>query len=108
MRVIVQTMADDGIVNKVIGKLLDPAYPRRDVVGTVLSWFSIKVADVGMELSTGEPKETRFGEKTATLDLFNDAFDRLMAAWVHQTPDKTKIDPEKGVLVVFRPQADRK
>ncbi len=107
VRVIVQTMADDGIVNKVIGKLLDPAYPRRDVVGTVLSWFSIKVADVGVELSTGDPKETRFGEKTATLDLFNDAFDQLMAAWVHQTPDKAKIDPEKGVLVVFIDDLDR-
>ena len=107
VRVIVQSMADDGVVNKVIGKLLDPAYPRRDVVGTVLSWFSIKIADVGLELNTGDPKETRFGEKTATLDLFDEAFDRLMAAWVHQTLDMDKIDPEKGVLVVFIDDLDR-
>ena len=49
VRVIVQAMADDDIVSKVIGKLLDPKYPRRDVVNTVLSWFSIKVGDATLD-----------------------------------------------------------
>jgi hypothetical protein len=107
IRVIVQEMAKDDIVSKVLGKLLDSSYPRRDVVGTVLSWFSIKVADVGVELNTGDPKETRFGEKTATLDLFDDAFNKLMAAWLHRSLDAEKVEPEKGVLVVIIDDLDR-
>ena len=63
-----------------LGKLLDPSYPRRDVVGTVLGWFSVKVGDVGVSLNTGEAKETPFAQKTAMLDLFDEAFNRLMAA----------------------------
>lgn len=107
IRVIVQEMAQDDIVSKVLGKLLDPTYPRRDVVGTVLSWFSIKVGDVGFSPNTGEPKETPFAQKTAMLDLFDEAFNRLMAAWVHRSLDATKVEPEKGVLVVFIDDLDR-
>ena len=80
IRVIVQEMAKDDIVSKVLAKLLDPSYPRRDVVNTVLSWFSIKVGDVNVSLNTGETKETPFAQKTAMLDLFDEAFNRLMAA----------------------------
>ena len=107
IRVIVQEMTRDDIVSKVLGKLLDPSYPRRDVVGTVLGWFSIKVGDVGVALNTGEAKETPFAQKTAMLDLFDDAFDRLLAAWVHRSLDVDKVDPEKGVLVVFIDDLDR-
>jgi len=108
VRVIVQSMAEDGKVYEMVSKLLDPAYPRRDVVGTVLSWFSVKLpGNIDLKLNTGQPKETRFGEKTATLDLFDEAFDKLLAAWVHQTLDKDRIDPQKGVLVVFIDDLDR-
>jgi len=100
-RVIVQTMAQDGMVNKVIGKLLDATYPRRDVVNTVLSWFSLKAGAVEVGLNTGEPQPTALAEKTALLDLFDEAFDRLMAAWVHHKLDTERINPQNGVLVVF-------
>jgi formylglycine-generating enzyme required for sulfatase activity len=107
VRRIVQSMADDDWVSKVIGKLLDPSYPRRDVVNTVLGWFKIKGAGVEAGLNTGEAKETPLAEKTAILDLFDEAFDRLMAAWVHHKLDADKIDPSKGVLVVFIDDLDR-
>ncbi len=107
VRLIVQTMAGDGIVQKAIGKLLDPSYPRRDVVNTVLSWFSIKTPVGDVSLNTGVPQPTPFAEKTALLDLFDEAFDRLLAAWVHCTLDIHKIDPHKGVLVIFIDDLDR-
>ncbi len=107
VRVIVQAMADDSVVHKIIGKLLDPSYPRRDVVNTVLSWFSIKTPAGDLGLNTGEPQQTPFAEKTALLDLFDEAFDRLMAAWVHHKLDVDKINPEQGVLVVFIDDLDR-
>ncbi len=107
IRVIVQEMSRDDVVSQVLAKLLDPAYPRRDVVATVLGWFSIKVGAVDLKPNTGQPRETRFSEKTATLDLFSEALDRLMAAWVHRSLDMMKVDQKKGVLVVFVDDLDR-
>jgi formylglycine-generating enzyme required for sulfatase activity len=106
-RVIVQEMCQDDIVSKVLGKLLDPSYPRRDVVNTVLGWFSIKVGEAQIGLNTGKAVPTPFAEKTAMLDLFDDAFNRLMAAWVHRSLDVTKVEPDKGVLVVIIDDLDR-
>ena len=108
VRVIVQAMADDDIVSQVLGKLLDPSYPRRDVVNTVLSWFSVNLGGVvEFKPNTGTPKPTAFEEKAALLDQFSEAFDRLTAAWVHRSLDAHKIDPQKGVLVVFIDDLDR-
>lgn len=53
VRRIVQTMAQDGLVNQAIGKLLDPSYPRRDVVDTVLSWFKTRTYAVVPRLMVG-------------------------------------------------------
>lgn len=107
VRVMVQAMADDDAVSKVLGQLLDPTYPRRDVVNTVLGWFALKTPVGEVKLNTGTPKETPFAEKTALLDLFSEAFDNLMAAWVHRKADVKKIDPAQGVLVVFVDDLDR-
>lgn len=107
IRIVLQEMSRDTIVSKVFGKLLDPTYPRRDVVNTVLSWFKIKLPGVDVELNTGEPIPTQLAEKTAILDLFDDALDRLMAAWVHRRLDAKKINPNNGILVVFIDDLDR-
>jgi formylglycine-generating enzyme required for sulfatase activity len=107
VRRIVQSMAGDDLVNQAIARLLDPSYPRRDVVNTVLGWFKVKAPGVEIGLDTGDPQPTPFAEKTAMLDLFDEAFDRLMAAWVHHRLDAGKIDPEEGVLVVFIDDLDR-
>jgi formylglycine-generating enzyme required for sulfatase activity len=107
IRVIVQTMSQDDIFSKVISRALDPIYPRRDVVATVLSWFAIKTPIGDVKLNTGEPKPTPFAEKAALLDLFNETFDRLLAAWAHRSPDVEKIDPAKAALVVLIDDLDR-
>lgn len=107
IRIVLQEMSQDTIVSKVFGKLLDPTYPRRDVVNTVLSWFKIKLPSVDVELNTGEPIPTQLAEKTAILDLFDDALDRLMAAWIHRRLDAKKINPDNGILVVFIDDLDR-
>lgn len=107
IRKILQEMSQDSIVTKVFSKLLDPTYPRRDVVNTVLSWFKIKLPSVDVELNTGEPVPTQLSEKTAILDLFDDAFDRLSASWIHRRIDAKKINPNNGVLVIFIDDLDR-
>ncbi|MGC1378900.1 MAG: SUMF1/EgtB/PvdO family nonheme iron enzyme [Anaerolineales bacterium] len=107
VRVITQAMFADDFVSQSAAVLLEPFTPRRDVINTVLSWFSIKVGDADVGLNTSQPQPTPFAEKTAMLDLFNDAFDKLLAAWVHHSLDHNKIDPTKGVLVVFIDDLDR-
>lgn len=108
VRVIVQTMADDDAVSQILGKVLDPAYPRRDVVATVLSWFAIKLpGGVEAGLNTGAPRETPFAQKTALLDLFMETFDHLLAVWVSGNLFEKKIDPARNAVAVFIDDLDR-
>lgn len=109
MRVIVREMFADDFIIKNATALLEPFTPRRNVIDTVLSWFSIKVGDTSVELNTGNAKETPFSEKAPLLDLFDDVFDKLMRAWVrHQLlPDKADLKPEEGALVIFIDDLDR-
>ncbi|MEK7325100.1 MAG: SUMF1/EgtB/PvdO family nonheme iron enzyme [Chloroflexota bacterium] len=108
VRVIVQTMADDDAVSQILSKALDPTYPRRDVVATVLSWFAIKLpGDVEVGLNTGVPKETPFAQKTALLDLFMETFDHLLAVWVSGNLFEKKIDPARNAVAVFIDDLDR-
>jgi formylglycine-generating enzyme required for sulfatase activity len=109
MRVIVREMFADDFVAKSAAALLEPFTPRRNVIETVLSWFSIKVMDTGVTLTTGAPQETPFSEKSPLLDLFDDVFDRLMVAWVlHEIlPNKAELNPDEGALVIFIDDLDR-
>jgi formylglycine-generating enzyme required for sulfatase activity len=109
VRVIVQRMWEDDFITKNLTALFEPFTPRRDVINTVLGWFSIKLPFFEVEPGTGAPVPTEFGQKTAMLDRFNEVLDRLLAAWVHQSldPKVRRINPEKGVLVVFIDDLDR-
>ncbi len=108
VRVIVQAMfADEFILSKTFAALFEPFTARRNVIDTVLSWFSIKVGEAEVGLNTGKPEKTPFAEKSALLDQFDPVFDRLLAGWVHHTLDQNKIDPAQGVLVVFIDDLDR-
>ncbi|HFC09616.1 MAG TPA: hypothetical protein ENJ54_07205 [Chloroflexi bacterium] len=107
IRRILQEMAADDWFSKAAAKVFDPTYPRRDVVNTVLGWFSLKLGDAGLQLSTGTPQQPPLAQKTAILDLFDEAFDRLLAAWVHRDPLARRIDPKNGLLVVFIDDLDR-
>ncbi len=107
VRVIVQEMFRDDLISKLGAAFWEPFTPRRDVIETVLGWFSIKTPFGDAGLDTGKKQSTPLEQKMALLDQFDEAFDRLMAAWVHRTPDVHKIQPEKGVLVVFIDDLDR-
>ena len=108
MRVIVQEMFADDFISKSAATLLEPFTERRNVIETVLSWFSIKVGETGVKMSTGVPKETPFGEKAPLLDLFDEVFDKLMNAWVrHEILPGKELRPEEGALVVFIDDLDR-
>lgn len=107
IRRILQEMSEDSFVTDIMGKLLDPTYPRRDIVKTVLSWFKISIPGVEIGLNTGEPIPTQISEKTAILDLFDDAFNQLIAAWVHRQVSVKKTNPQEGILVIFIDDLDR-
>ncbi len=63
---------------------------------------------LSLEIDTNKYKtETPFSEKIALLDLFSEAFDKLIAAWIHRSFNSEQIDPEKGVLVIFIDDLDR-
>ena len=84
VRVIVHAMfADESFSSKAIAALIEPFTARRNVIDTVLSWFSIKVDGMEMSLNTGKPEKTPFAEKSALLDQFDPVFDHLLAGWVH-------------------------
>lgn len=107
VRRIVQTMADDSHVKVAIrARLLDPTYPRRDVLNTVLSWFAIKTPLGEFKPNTGQPQPTPFSQHAALLDLFDNAFNNLLTAWVHHKAGR-ELNPQKGVLVVFIDDLDR-
>ncbi len=107
MRVIIKGMESDTFVAKMASKLLDPRYPRRDVVATVLGWCSINFPGVKIDLKVSELKATPFQEKMAILDLFDDAFGCLVAAWLHGSLNQYKVDSQKGVLVIIIDDLDR-
>ena len=79
---IVQEMFRDDFISQAAAALLEPFTPRRNVIDTVLGWFSSQVRNAQIGLNTGKPLETPFAEKSALLDLFDEAFARPMAAWV--------------------------
>lgn len=107
VRVIVQEMYRDDLIEKAGAAIYDPFPTRRDVINTVLSWFAIKSPIVEAKLNTGTPVETTFAKKAALLDQFSEVFDRLSAVWVHSNLAATKIDSRQGVLTIFIDDLDR-
>ena len=108
IRVILATMAGGGLGDKFWSQVLDKSYPRRDVIATFLSFFSLKATETGVEFDIDKFKtETPFAQNTAFFDFFNDALAELLARWVHDTADPKKIDESKGALVIFVDDLDR-
>lgn len=107
LRAIVQEMYRDDFVARSAAAIFDPFKDRRDLIDSVLGLFSLPTPFGGLKLSLGAVRKTPLAEKAALLDMFEPAFDRLMAAWVHLKTDATKVDPTKGVLVIFIDDLDR-
>jgi formylglycine-generating enzyme required for sulfatase activity len=108
IRTILSEMARGDWKDKLTGAALNKFFPRRDVLATFLGMFKFKLGDAGFEPDVNATKtETPFARNAAFFDDFNEAFDQLLAAWVHGTLDAKRIEPEKGVLAVFIDDLDR-
>jgi len=108
VRAILAEMARGGFNDKLKSLLLDKASPRRDVLATFLSMFKFKLGEAGFEPDIDSHKtETPFATHTAFFDHFSEAFDQLLAAWVHDTLNYKEIEPEKGALVILIDDLDR-
>ena len=107
LRVILQRMESDSYISKMRAKIASPFFPRRDVINTILSWFSFKTPFGDMKLNTGAPIETTFAKKIAFSDQFNEEFVRLCAIWAQRDLNAKKIESKKGVVVIFIDDLDR-
>ena len=107
LRVILQEIFRDDFIAKLDKSFWELFTHQRDVIETVLGWCSIESPFGETNLATGKALVTSVAEKTVTLERFNTVLDRLTAVWVNGNPGATKINPEKGVLVIFIDDLDR-
>jgi pSer/pThr/pTyr-binding forkhead associated (FHA) protein len=108
IRTILIQLGRGSFSEKIKKALVDPTFPRRDVITTFLSMFKLKIGDLGFEPDFDSYKtETPFAAHIAFFDHFTDAFDQLIAIWLHNTLEFQRIEPEKATLVVFIDDLDR-
>ena len=108
VRAILGEMARGDLNEKFWSAALNKDFPRRDVLATFISAFKIKFPGVEIGFDPDKTKtETPFATHGAFFDQFSAAFDQLLAVWVHGKLDAQKIEPERGVLVVFIDDLDR-
>lgn len=112
VRVILTAMKQNGFIQRILAERNDPQKPKYDLIKMFLSAFQLKFGGLGAEVQVQlDPqkfeKESPFTTHTAFFDYFNEAFERLLALWVHQVGDYQKIDEQKGALVVFIDDLDR-
>lgn len=108
IRVILETMASGNLGEQFWSKVLDKNYPRYNVIATLLSFFKFKTTGIEIGFDIEKYKsETPFANNTAFFDFFDEAFEELMARWVHGTGNPKKIDEKKGALVIFIDDLDR-
>jgi formylglycine-generating enzyme required for sulfatase activity len=112
VRVILHAMKRDGFINKLKAWMEDPAQPSYDVLAMLLNSFEISFGGLGAEFKLKpDPKKheepSPFKQHTAFFDYFNEAFERLLAVWVHGKGNYEEINEKKGALVIFIDDLDR-
>ena len=108
IRVILATMASGNLGEKFWSQVLDKNYPRYNVIATLLSFFKFKTDGIEIDFDIEKYKsETPFAKNTAFFDFFDDAFEELIARWVHGTGNPQKINDQEGALVIFIDDLDR-
>ena len=112
VRVILHAMKRDGFINKLKAWDQDPTQPTYDLLGMFLNSFQASFGGLGAEFKFQvDPKKyetpSKFEEYTAFFDYFSEAFERLLAAWVHDKAAYEEIDERKGALVIFIDDLDR-
>lgn len=112
VRVILQAMKKDGLMNKLNAWLEDPTQPAYDSVAMFLNAFEISFGGLGLGVKfKADPQKhqtpSKFEQYTAFFDYFNEAFEKLLALWVHGKNNFAEIDETKGALVIFIDDLDR-
>ena len=112
VRVILHAMQRDGFINELKAWMEDPKQPSYDFLGMFLNAFQVSFGGLGAEFKFQlDPKKyetpSKFEEHTAFFDYFNEAFERLLAVWVHGKGNYAEIEESKGALVIFIDDLDR-
>ena len=112
VRVILNAMQRDGFMNQLRAWLEDPHQPAYDFVGMLINSFELSFGGLGaafkFKLDPNKYQEpSPFKQHTAFFDYFSEAFERLLALWVHGKVDFAEIKEDKGALVVFIDDLDR-
>jgi formylglycine-generating enzyme required for sulfatase activity len=112
VRGILLAMGRDGFIGKLKKWMEDPTQPSYDLLGMFLSAFQASFGGLGAEFKIQldlKKYETpsKFEEHTAFFDYFSEAFERLLAVWVHGKGNYDEIDEGKGALVIFIDDLDR-
>lgn len=112
VRVMIQAMKSDGLIDQLNAWLEDPNQPSYDLVAMFLNAFEINFSGLGLgvKLKVDPQKHavpSKFEQHTAFFDYFSEAFERLLAIWVHGKGDFAQINENRGVLVVFIDDLDR-
>ena len=112
VRVILQAMKKDGLMNKLNAWLEDPSQPAYDSVAMFINAFEISFGGLGLGLKfKADPQKhqtpSKFEQYTAFFDYFNEAFEKLLALWVHGKSNFAEIEESQGALVIFIDDLDR-
>lgn len=111
VRVILQTMQRDGLINKFTAWLEDPSQPAYDL-SMFINAFEVSFGGLGAGIKFKlDPEKhktpSRFEEYTAFFDYFDEAFGRLLNLWVYDKAEVSEDALKKGALVIFIDDLDR-
>ncbi len=108
IRVILTAMMGDGFKNRLNAWWEDPTQPSYEMAEMFVNAFQFKFGGLGFQVDPAKhKKESHFETHTAFFDYFDEAFETLLARWVHGKSNYTKIDESKGALVIFIDDLDR-
>lgn len=112
VRVILQEMKKDKLMDRLNGWFEDVNQPSYDLIAMFVNAFELSFGGLGLGLKfKADPQKhatpSLFEQHTAFFDYFNDAFERLLALWVHGRTNLTEIQETQGALVVFIDDLDR-
>ncbi|NCP86496.1 MAG: hypothetical protein CO094_02975 [Anaerolineae bacterium CG_4_9_14_3_um_filter_57_17] len=107
VRVIVQAMKKERFLTKIRVGLEDPEQPGYDFPAMFLNSLKVDFGVLGLQFDPQKHKDiSPIKSHSAFFDHFDEAFERLLALWVHGAPER-KIDEKRGALVIFIDDLDR-
>lgn len=112
VRVILNAMRKDGFISNLKAWWEGPEQASYDFAAMLVDAFQLSFGGLGAEFRFDpdiKKHETpsEFKTHTAFFDHFDEAFERLLALWVHGKTELEKIDDQAGVLTIFIDDLDR-